>query len=427
MPRAKICPDATAAHFLRRNGELFCEKVAVTELAERFGTPLYVYSAAAMRSRVRAIRVAFGERAHICFAVKSNSNLHVLRMLHAEGCGFDLVSGGELERLRAAEIPTARAVFAGVAKQQWEIEAAVAAQMLFVNVESRHELPMLSAAGESARRPVRVALRLNPDVDAQTHAFISTGKAENKFGVSLGHAGSVVSEILADPWLELVGYQVHLGSQLQSAAPYQRALDRVLSFVDERSERSVGVRYYDLGGGFGSASGDRAGCDVGAVADILLPELERRGWVAVVEPGRYIVGDAGILVTAVLGDKVHARGGFQLVDAAMNDLLRPALYNAAHPIVPVVERAGVDEQLVDVVGPICESADFLGRERVLPRMEPGELLAVLSAGAYGASMASNYNTRRRPAEVLVDGFEAALVRRRETFQRMFADELEARS
>ncbi|MFN3244746.1 MAG: diaminopimelate decarboxylase [Planctomycetota bacterium] len=419
------CPGAGAPEFHLRDGALWCEDVAVAELAERFGTPLYVMSAAAVRARVDRVRQAFGDDARICYAVKANSNLNLLQLLHRLGCGFDLVSGGELERLRAAGLPSDEAVFAGVGKQGWEIDAAVAAGLLFFNVESPHELPLLAAAGAAAGAPVRVALRLNPDVDANTHAYISTGKDENKFGVALDRAGDLVAAIHADPWLELVGYHVHLGSQLRGTNPYLEALDRVLQFVDDDPRRGDGVRYYDLGGGFGIAYGEGAELDVRAVADALLPKLRERGWTPVVEPGRYLVGDAGALVTSVLGEKAQGRANFLLVDAAMNDLMRPALYQAEHPIVPVRRGAGEPTRMVDVVGPVCETGDFLGKQRQLPRCERGDLLAVLAAGAYGASMASNYNTRPRPAEVLVDGASARLIRRRESYRRMFEDELEA--
>ena len=419
------CEGAGAPEWRRQGGALFCEGVDLAELTRRYGTPLYVYSAGVVRSRLRALRAAFGPKAEVCFAVKSNSNLNLLRLLHDEGCGFDLVSGGELERLRAAGLPTGKAVFAGVGKQPWEVEAGVAAGLMFFNVESPHELPLLAAAGEAAGTPVRVALRLNPDVDPQTHAYISTGKDENKFGVALSRAGDLVAAISADPWLELVGYHVHLGSQLHSVRPYREALERVLEFVDEDARRGDGVCYYDLGGGFGISYGEGDALDVAAVADALLPDLDARGWTPVIEPGRYLVGDAGVLLTSVLGEKAQGRARFLLVDAAMNDLMRPALYQAEHPIVPVLARPSADERQVDVVGPVCETGDFHGRARALPSMDRGDLLAVLAAGAYGASMASNYNSRPKPAEVLVDGDAATLVRRRETFEGMFADELEA--
>ncbi|HEB51922.1 MAG TPA: diaminopimelate decarboxylase [bacterium] len=418
-------PGSGSPHFHLRGGELCCEGVALPSLVEQFGSPLYVYSAATVRERVARLRAAFGERAHLCYAVKANPNLHLLRLLHDLGCGFDLVSGGELERLRAASLPTARSVFAGVGKEPWEIDAAVAAGILFFNVESPHELPLLAAAGARGGRAVQVALRLNPDVDAGTHAYISTGKDENKFGVAIDRAGAIVDAIVADPWLELVGYHVHLGSQLQTAAPYAAALARVTAFVDQDPRRAEGVRYYDLGGGFGIGYGRGEELDVEAVAQAVQPQLAARGWTPVIEPGRYLLGDAGILVTTVLGEKAQGKARFLLVDAAMNDLLRPALYQAEHPIVAVAPRADADEVEVDVVGPVCETSDFLGRGRRLPRCRAGDLLAVLAAGAYGASMASNYNTRRRPAEVLVDGDQVRRIRRRETFAQLFENEVEA--
>jgi diaminopimelate decarboxylase len=417
------CPGAGSAAFHLRSGELWCENLPIRELAARYGTPLYVYSAAVLDERVQRVRSAFGEHAQICYAVKANSNLSLLARMHARGIGFDLVSGGELQRLQAAGIPTRDCVFAGVGKESWEIESAVAAGILFFNVESPHELPLLAAAGERAGQRVAVALRLNPDVDAGTHAYISTARKDNKFGVAIERAGEIVAAIVANPWLKLCGYHVHLGSQLRRVEPYVQALERVGAFVDGSSERREGVTHYDLGGGFGIAYGDGEPLDVDAVAAALLPGLRARGWRPVVEPGRYLIGDAGALITSVLGEKQQGATDFVLVDAAMNDLMRPALYQAEHPIVPVAAGGG-DTHLVDVVGPVCETGDFLGKRRQLPSSKRGDLLAVLGAGAYGASMASNYNTRRRPAEVLVEGAHARLVRRRETFEQLFQNEID---
>ncbi len=421
--RPSPAPGAGHAAFHLRRGELWCEDVPVRDLAARFGTPLYVYSGAAIDDRVRSVQRAFGPSAQICYAVKANSNLTLLRRMHALGVGFDVVSGGELERLVAAGLPTDRVVFAGVAKESWEIEAGVGAGLLFFNVESAHELPLLAAAGRRAGARVPVALRINPDVDAGTHAYISTAKRDNKFGIAIDRAGEVVSAIVNDPNLVLRGYHVHLGSQLRSVAPYLAAFTKVAAFVDGAAERSAGVTHYDLGGGFGIGYGQGDALDVGTVAAALLPRLRERGWLPVVEPGRYLVGDAGALITSVIGEKPQGGTRFLLVDAAMNDLLRPALYGAAHPIVPVAARAG-EPRPVDVVGPVCETGDFLARAWPLPPCERGDLLAVLGAGAYGASMASNYNTRRRPAEVLVDGAGVQLVRCRETFARLLADEVD---
>lgn len=417
------CPEAGTTAFHRRGGELWCEDVPVRELAARFGTPLYVYSGAAIAERVAELRAAFGPTAQICYAVKANPNLTLLARLHALGAGFDLVSGGELLRLQAARLPTTAAVFAGVAKQPWEIAAAVAADILFFNVESPHELPLLAEAAAAAGRRVRVALRVNPGVDAGGHAYLRTAGTGTKFGVDLEQAAAVVQAIAADPWLGLCGYHVHLGSQVHEVAPYRQALDRVCEFVDGATERAAGVTHYDLGGGFAIGYGRGAALDVAAVAQSLRPVLDARGWRAVLEPGRQLVGDAGILVTAVLGEKQQRRSTFVLVDAAMNDLLRPALYQAEHPIVPVA-AADAPPRTVDVVGPVCETGDFLARQRALPPVRRGDLLAVLGAGAYGASMASTYNSRRRPAEVLVDGAAVQLVRRRDTFPQLFANEID---
>lgn len=403
-------PDAPAA--------LWCERLPMLDLARRFGTPLYVYSTAAIVERIQALRAAFGRDAVLCYAVKANSNLSLLQLLHAHGIGFDLVSGGELQRLQAAKVPTAGAVFAGVAKQSWEIDAAVAAGIRFFNLESPHELPLLAAAGRRLGRPVPIALRLNPDVDAGTHAYISTGKKDNKFGVDLDRAGELVAAIAREPALRLCGYHVHLGSQLRDVGPYQLALERVLAFAAAAPEHHQHVEYYDLGGGFGIGYGRGAPLDVAAVAAALLPTLAARGWRPVLEPGRFLVGDAGVLLTQVLGHKQQGATQFVLVDAAMNDLLRPALYGAEHAIAPVLPRQGAP-LVVDIVGPVCETGDFLARRRALPPVLAGDLLAVLATGAYGAAMASNYNSRPRPAEVLVDGSRVQLVRRRETIADLY--------
>lgn len=423
VPERLPCPVAGTPWFHRRGGELWCEDVPIGRLARRFGTPLYVYSGAAIDQRLAAVRGAFGPEAHVCYAVKANGNLALLRRVHRGGAGFDLVSGGELRRLQAAGVPATGAVLAGVGKEPWELAEAVAAGILMINVESPHELPLLAAAAAAARTRVRVALRLNPDVDAGTHDYISTARKDNKFGIALADAAAVVAAIRREGALQLAGYHVHLGSQLRSVEPYSAALARVVAFADADPAHRDGITHYDLGGGFGIAYGHGEALDVGAVAAALRPTLVQRGWTAITEPGRYLVGDAGALITTVLGEKRQGGTDFVLVDAAMNDLLRPALYQAEHPIVAVAERPG-EPRPVDVVGPVCETGDFLARSRMMPPCRRGDLLAVLAAGAYGASMASNYNTRRRPAEVLVDGNTAALVRRRETFEQLFANEID---
>jgi diaminopimelate decarboxylase len=412
-----------AAAFAYRSDQLHCEDLPLAGLAARYGTPLYVYSDATLTARYQRLRAAFGQAARICFAVKSNSNLSLLRRFHDLGAGFDLVSGGELQRLQAAGIDPSTAVFAGVAKETWEIEGALAAGIQLFNLESPHELELLAAAGAKAGVRVPVALRLNPDVDAGTHAFLSTGRDDNKFGIDLASAGPVVERIAADPHLELRGYHVHLGSQLRSIEPYLLAFDRVAAFMAGAAVRRQGVSHYDLGGGFGVGYGEGPGLDIEALAQALLPRLEALALQPILEPGRFLIAEAGVLLCTVLGRKERGQTRFLLVDAAMNDLLRPALYDAHHPMLPV-QRSDHGTEVVDVVGPVCESGDFLAKARELPVLQRGDLLAVAAAGAYGAAMASNYNTRRRPAEVLVSGNRVRLLRRRESFERLWADEVD---
>jgi len=420
-PSRTRCPGSDTEEFHYLGGQLRCEDHELRALVERFGTPLYVYSASAMRRRFAAVRAAFGEQAVVCYAVKANPNRAVLRLFADLGSGFDLVSGGELLRLQAAGIDPARAVFAGAVKQRWEIDAGVAAGVRAFQVESPHELPLLSASGRHRRTSVPVALRINPAVEADTHRYIATARHDSKFGIPLDQAGEVVAAIVADEHLRLCGYHVHLGSQLASIGPYVQALDRVAEFLSADPERRRGVSHYDLGGGFAIAYGGARRLDLGELAGALLPRLRELGLAPMLEPGRYLVGDAGVLVTSVLGHKRSGTTEFVLVDAAMNDLLRPALYQAEHPIVPLHD-AGRAARTVDVVGPVCESGDFLARGRALPEVQAGERLAVLAAGAYGASMASNYNSRPRPAEVMVDGGNVRLVRRREPVQGLWVDE-----
>lgn len=414
---------AVLSHFHPRDGALHCEDVPLLDLARDFGTPLYVYSAAAMRAAFAEVRSAFGPDAFICYAVKANPNLSLLRLFAALGAGFDLVSGGELQRLQAAGIAAQNAVFAGAAKAAWEIDAAADAGVRTFHLESPHEVDLLAAAGRRLGRRLAVSLRLNPDVDAGTHRYITTGRGDTKFGVELPQAAALVRRIAQESWLRLCGYHVHLGSQLRTAVPYLEAFDRVAAFLDADPAHRDGIEHYDFGGGFAIAEGTAPRLELTALARQLLPRLEARGLSPVLEPGRFLVGDAGALLTTVLGQKQTGRTQFLLVDAAMNDLIRPTLYQAEHPMRPVLET-GRPERLVDVVGPVCENGDFLARGRLLPELRPGELLAVLAAGAYGAAMASTYNSRRRPAEVLVDGRAVRLIRRRESFAALWADEVD---
>jgi diaminopimelate decarboxylase len=407
--------------FAYRGHDLWCEDVRVEDLAREHGTPLYVYSASCVRDRFRELRTAFGDGAQICYAVKANSNLSILKLLASLGAGFDLVSGGELLRVQKAGIDASRAIFAGAAKQRWEIELGAKLGVRAFQVESPHEIELLSAVAAAQSKRLPVALRLNPAVAVDTHAYIATAKRDSKFGIELARAGEAVSRIAKDPGLQLVGYHVHLGSQLREVAPYVRAFERVAEFMDGAEERRDGVRHYDLGGGFGIPYGHGDAFPLRELASRLSPLAAARGLQLMLEPGRYLVGDAGVLVAEVLGHKQAGDTKFVLVDAAMNDLLRPSLYSAEHPIVPCRDEARASST-VDVVGPVCESGDFLARARSLPRLCTGERIAVLAAGAYGASMASCYNTRRRPAEVLVDGASHRQIRRRETFEELWAGE-----
>lgn len=420
-----LARSSGGTQFHYENGSMRCEGVDLDALVEQFGTPLYVYSRAAVAERFDQLRAAFGAGAKICYAVKSNSNLSVLRLVAELGAGFDLVSGGELRRLQAAGVATDGAVFAGVAKADWEIEAGLAAGIMLFNLESEHELPVLAELGGRTGREVRIAIRLNVDVDADTHEYISTGRQQDKFGLDLARAAAAVEQIAATPHLQLSGYHVHLGSLLRRIDPYLEALDRVLEFMDGAAVRSEGVEFYDCGGGFGISYGDGQGrLDVAALGAAMVPRLQARGMIPILEPGRFLVADAGVLLTEVLGVKNSGGARFVLADAAMNDLLRPALYGATHPIATVREpAAGVALVASNLVGPVCESSDFLAKNRLLPEVVRGDRLAVLSAGAYGFSMASNYNTRRRCAEVMVDGEQATLIRRREEFDELWAQEM----
>lgn len=422
----QIFPGSGSDHFHLVDGEMHCEGLAIAALAERFGTPLYVYSRAAMEDRFDAVRDAFGADARICYAVKANPNLSVLRVFGERGASFDVVSGGELARVRAAGFDTSEVVFAGVGKTRAEMDEALRADILAFHVESAVEIDVLEDLARERGVSAPVALRLNPDVDVDTHAYISTGRKQDKFGLDLATAAGLVERIARSSSLRLRGYHVHLGSQLKDPKPYARALDRIEAFVDEASVRGEGVEYLDVGGGFGIAYGTGEACDVRAVAHAVVDRIRARGWRPTTEPGRFLVGDAGVLVSRVLARKDGGDKGFLVCDAAMNDLIRPALYGAHHPVGAVRDPDRAPAPIpVDVVGPVCESGDFLARSASLPPMVEGDLLAVLAAGAYGASMASNYNSRPRPAEVMVDGGDVTVCRRRETYEDLYRAEIDS--
>ncbi len=401
--------------FIVRSHQLCCERVELAKLARRWGTPLYVYSAGTIRRRFRELDRAFRSTAHtLCYAVKANSNLALLRLLAHMGAGFDVVSGGELERvLRAHRAAAASVVFSGVGKTAAEMDAALAAGILMFNLESEGELELLAERAARARRRARVALRVNPDVPAETHPYISTGRRQHKFGVPLRAARALYRRAARSRWLEVAGVSVHIGSQILSPAPFRAALTRVARLVRELASDGHAIRYVDAGGGLGiSYRGERSASFRDYAAAIVKP-LRGLGVHLLLEPGRAIVGPAGVLLARVLYLKQSGRKRFLVLDAGMNDLLRPALYNAWHQIVPV-ERARRPLTTYDVVGPVCETGDFLALDRRLPELRLGELVAILDAGAYGMVQASNYNSRPRPAEVLVEGAAARLIRRRET-------------
>jgi len=408
--------------------ELFCDELPLSSLAEKYGTPLYVYSATHITDRFKAFASAFRGVPHtICYSVKANSNLSILKLLAKLKAGFDVVSGGELERvLRADKSAVRRVVFSGVGKAREEIDLALKAQILIFNVESESELAVLAERAAALKKRARMALRVNPDVFAETHPYISTGLREHKFGVPVQRAWELYSEAARSKWLEVAGVSVHIGSQILSVEPFMAAMKRVADLVRELQSGGHDIRYVDAGGGLGISYSPKAEFDfqarVSEYAAALLKGLDGIKVHILLEPGRTIVGPAGALLTRIIYVKQNGTKRFIVTDAAMNDLLRPSLYKAHHEIVPIV-RQNSTKGVFDVVGPICETGDFFARDRELPEVAEGELLAILDAGAYGMSLSSNYNTRTRPAEVLVKGKSAKLVRKRETISDLLKPEL----
>ncbi|MFA6029244.1 MAG: diaminopimelate decarboxylase [Elusimicrobiota bacterium] len=409
--------------FERRRGVLHADGVSVERIARAAGTPVYVYSASEIRRRLRAFRSAFAAREHlVCYALKANSNLAVCRVLAREGAGADIVSGGELARALEAGIEPGRIVYSGVGKTESEMRRALRAGILAFNVESAEEAEALAAVARRLGRSAPFAVRLNPDVDAHTHAHVTTGRYGNKFGLPLPEALAVYRRSLRTRGLRAVGIQCHIGSQVQRVAPYRAALSALLEAVSAVEAAGVRLRHVDVGGGMGIAYSGGRDMRPEELAKVLLPSLRGRPDLRLLlEPGRWLVGPAGLLLTKVLFRKSGGGRRFLIVDAAMNDLLRPALYGAHHAIVPVRQRAGRCERS-DVVGPVCESADFLAKDHLLAPQRPGDFLAVLQSGAYGFSMSSQYNSRPRAAEVLVDGGRWRVARRREDYEDLVRNE-----
>jgi diaminopimelate decarboxylase len=411
-------PIEAGSHFVRKNGRLHCEELPLADLAERFGTPCYVYSAGALRGEYLRFDALFAAREHlICYAVKANPALAILNLLARMGAGFDIVSGGELNRVMAAGGDPSKVVFSGVGKSEGEIRMALEAGVLSFNIESESELGRIERIAAHMQRRAPISLRVNPDVDARTHPYIATGLRDNKFGIPYADAMRLYAQAAALPHLTVVGVDCHIGSQLTDIAPFAEALDKVLFLVEGLKGHGIGISHVDLGGGLGIRYGSETPPDLDAYARMILERMRGYPHKLILEPGRCLVGNAGVLLTRVEYLKHGEHRNFAVVDAAMNDLMRPALYGAYHVIAPV-EDAGTVAQRYDVVGPVCESGDFLGRDRMLSLRE-GDLLAVMSVGAYGMSMSSNYNSRPRPPEVMVEGRKAYLTRRREQVEALY--------
>jgi len=409
-------------YFQYKSAELVAEDVAVTTIVEQFGSPTYIYSRATLERHWNAFDAAFAGLDHsVCYAVKANSNIAVLNVLARMGSGFDIVSAGELARVLAANGRADRCVFSGVGKTVAEIRYALQQGVRCFNVESIAELSRINTVASELDVQAPISIRVNPDVDAQTHPYISTGLKENKFGIAIEQAEAVYQQAHAMTHLNVVGIDCHIGSQLTSVSPFVDALKRVLTLIDVLAKQGIHLSHLDIGGGLGITYQDERPPSPAEYSAALRELLEDRDLEILLEPGRAIAGNAGILVTKVEYLKSTEDHNFAIVDAAMNDLLRPALYQSWQEIVPVSKRHDVEHQHYDIVGPICETGDFLGKDRLLA-VEEGDLLAIRSAGAYGFTMSSNYNSRPRTAEVMVDGDKVFLIRERETIESLYAGE-----
>ncbi len=404
-------------NFEYRQGELYCEQVPVSQIAKEVGTPCYIYSHATLLRHIRAYDNAFKTIPHIiAFAMKANSNLAILRLMAKEGSGVDIVSGGELFRALKAGVPPSKIVFAGVGKSAEEIRDALKAEILMFNVESSAEIHAINDVAASLGKKARVALRINPDVDPKTHPYISTGMKKSKFGIAADRALEEYKTASSLGHIDVVGVHAHIGSQLTEVTPFVDSLKKVVALIGTLKGQGINIRYLNIGGGLGITYSEEKPPLPQELADAVSPLVKDLNLTLVMEPGRVIVGNAGILVTKALYEKIGEAKRFIIVDAAMNDLIRPSLYSAYHDIRPVSEALlQRPKHAVDVVGPVCESGDFLAKDRPLPEVRPGDLLAVMSAGAYGFVMASNYNSRPRVPEVLVKDNEVHVIRARETY------------
>ena len=408
--------------FKYKNSKLYCENLKVVDLAKRFGTPLYIYSYHTLIDHYLKLKSAFSEISPlICYSVKANSNLSILKALIVQGAGLDIVSGGELFRAQKAACPAQRIVYASVGKTDKEIFAAISKNILFFNVESLAELKNINRIAQRLNKNPRVAIRINPDVEAKTHKYISTGKITNKFGIDLQSAYKILLLRAKFRNLNICGLHIHIGSQITQSAPFVEAIKKVSSFIQRLKAKGIVLEYLNIGGGLGIIYDQEAPQTAALYANKIIPLLKRTGLKIIMEPGRFIVGNAGILVVKVLYIKHTPKKKFIIVDGGMNDLIRPALYSAYHNILPLVKISKTEK--ADVVGPICESGDFLAKERLIAKVKEGDYLAVMSAGAYGFSMSSNYNSRLRAAEAMVIKDKVFVIRKREALNDLVRNEV----
>ena len=407
--------------FKYKKNNFFCENINIESLAKRFGTPLYVYSRKTLIDHYLKLKSAFAQiNPLICYSVKANSNLAILKTLVSQGAGLDIVSGGELSRALKVGCPTQKIVYASVGKTNQEIATAISKGILFFNVESLAELENINRISKKLKKITRVAIRINPDVEAKTHKYVTTGKLTNKFGIDLNSAYLILLMRAKFKNLNICGLHIHIGSQITESAPFVAAIKKVSEFIQRLKLRGIKLEYLNVGGGLGIIYDRESPQTAQIYAGKIIPLLKKTGLKIIMEPGRFIVGNAGILLTKVLYIKHTPRKKFIIVDAGMNDLIRPALYSAHHSILAM--RKNLKTEKADVVGPICESGDFLAKERLIPKVKEGDYLAVMGAGAYGFSMSSNYNSRLRAAEVMVAGNKSSVIRKREVFEDLIRNE-----
>lgn len=410
--------------FYYKNNELYCEKVRVSEIIKKVGTPAYIYSHAAFTGRLKELQQAFkAVNPLICYSMKANSNLAVLRSLVKQGSGLDIVSGGELERAKRAKCPGQKIVFAGVGKTDDEIAAAIRYGVLFFNVESLPEIAAINAVAAKLKKKATISLRINPDVDPRTHRHISTGKKESKFGIDLLRAEKAFVARGLYPWVRFAGLHVHIGSQIESGTPFVHAFKKVTKFIEDLKKDGVDLEFLNIGGGLGVTYDRETPQKAADYAKKVAPILAKTGLKIIMEPGRFISANSGILAAQVIYIKETDVKNFAIIDAAMNDLIRPSFYDAYHRIEPVSKKKNSKSVVYDVVGPVCESGDFLAKGRKLSELKRGDLIALFSAGAYGYVMSSNYNTRGRAVEVLVKGSTMSVVKKRETVSELLAGEV----